>query len=75
MHSSLQQDKRFDHLYQHNAMFRQLSEEHKTLEMEAAKLAKAIYLAPDLEMRELELKKRKLDVKSRLAAMLDDQNP
>jgi len=75
MFSSLHQDKRFDHLYEHNPMFRELSEEHKKLQKEASKMAKAVYLSPDLEMREVEIKKRKLDVKDKLEAMLKSQDP
>jgi uncharacterized protein YdcH (DUF465 family) len=75
MYSSLHQDKRFEHLFEHNSMFRELSEEHRKLQKEADKMAKAIYLSPDLEMREIDLKKRKLDVKSKLDSMLQSQNP
>jgi uncharacterized protein YdcH (DUF465 family) len=56
-------------------MFRELSEEHKKLQKEASKMAKAVYLSPDLEMREVEIKKRKLDVKDKLEAMLKSQDP
>lgn len=75
MNSSLQQDKRFDHLYQHNPVFRELNDEHKKLQREADKMAKAVFLSADLEMKEIELKKRKLDVKTKLEAMLNAQNP
>jgi uncharacterized protein YdcH (DUF465 family) len=75
MLSSLRQDKRFDHLYEHNTEFRHLSEEHKKLQMEADQLAKALHLSSDLEMRQVALKKRKLDIKDKLEAMLATQRP
>ncbi|MBI3793221.1 MAG: hypothetical protein HY280_00650 [Nitrospinae bacterium] len=75
MLSSLHQDKRFDHLYEHNVLFRQLTEEHKKLHLEADQLAKAFHLSSDLEMKQLELKKRKLDIKEKLDSMLKSQYP
>lgn len=72
MLSSLHQDKRFDHLYEHNLVFRELNEEHSKLQKEAAKMSKAVYLSPDLEMKETEIKKRKLDIKDKLEAMLNN---
>lgn len=72
MLSSLEQDPRFAHLYEHNSAFRQLTNEHKELKREVEKLKKAAYLGPELENKMHVLKKQKLDIKDRLDAMLDE---
>lgn len=72
MLSSLEQDPRFAHLYEHNSVFRQLMNEHKELKREVEKMKKAPYLGPDQENRMHVLKKQKLDIKDRLEAMLEE---
>lgn len=72
MLSSLEQDPRFAHLYEHNSAFRQLTNEHKELKREVEKMKKAVYLGPDLENKMHVLKKQKLDIKDRLESMLDE---
>lgn len=70
MLSSLEKDPRFQHLYRHNSSFRELTDQHKDLRREVEKLQKAIYLSPDMENRVHELKKKKLEIKDRLEAMM-----
>lgn len=70
MLSSLEKDPRFQHLYQHNTLFRELTDQHRELRREADKLQKAIFLGPELENRVHELKKKKLGIKDRLEAMM-----
>lgn len=72
MLSSIEQDSRFAHLYEHNSAFRQLSNEHKEIKREVEKLKKAIYLGPEMENKLHILKKQKLDIKDRLESMLDE---
>ena len=72
MMSSFEHDPRFEHLYQHNDVFRQLTDEHKQLKRDVDKLKKAVYLGPDMENKMHILKKQKLDIKDRLEAMLDE---
>ncbi len=75
MATSLHNDPRFEHLYEHNAAFRELSKQHQDIQKEADKLNKALYLSPDLDMRIHELKKMKLEIKDKLGAMLESVNP
>jgi len=75
MLTSLQKDPRFEHLFEHNAEFRELSEKHKGLQREADKLGKALYLSPGMELKIHEIKKRKLEIKDRLEAMLESVSP
>ncbi len=72
MLSSIEKDPRFEHLYQHNDAFRQLTDEHKQLKREVVKLEKAFYLGPDMDSKMQTLKKQKLDIKDRMKAMLEE---
>ncbi len=70
MLTSIEKDPRFSHLYEHNDAFRELTERHKDLKREVEKLKKAIHLGPDMEAHMHDLKKRKLETKDKLEAML-----
>lgn len=71
MLTSLHNDPRFEHMFEHNVAFRQMSLEHKELQREADKLTKALYYSPEMEMKIHDIKKRKLDLKDKMESMLE----
>lgn len=56
-----------------DAAFRQLVSEHHALDEEVRQLASHGYLTHDQQLREAALKKRKLVLKDRIAAMVRDK--
>lgn len=55
-----------------NEEFRQAFEEHRRLEEELKKLVQKEYLTPEEEVKEKQLKKRKLALKDQMYLMMED---
>ncbi|MGH9535787.1 MAG: YdcH family protein [Terriglobales bacterium] len=57
-------------LMAHNDAFRQLSQEHSALETQLSQLRERRFLSSEEEVEELRLKKRKLQLKDEMEALL-----
>ena len=61
-----------DRLIQTNEQFRRLAEQHSTFDAELIRLSQKPYLTKQDQLREVELKKRKLRVKDEMERILRD---
>jgi uncharacterized protein YdcH (DUF465 family) len=72
METSLQENPKYDILYQENEDFRELCDEHMELKREASELSKSKWLAEEDNNRLHEIKIRKLEIKDLIEAMIND---
>ncbi len=61
-----------DRLIQTNEQFRRLVEQHSTFDAELSQLSQKPYLTEQDQLREIELKKRKLRVKDEMERILQE---
>jgi uncharacterized protein YdcH (DUF465 family) len=61
-----------DILLQQDEEFRRLADEHRQFDQELKDLSSRKYLAPQDQLREVELKKRKLQLKDRMLEIAAD---
>ncbi len=59
-----------DRVIQTNEQFRRLAEQHSTFEAELSQLSQKPYLTEQDQLRQIELKKRKLHVKDEMERIL-----
>lgn len=57
-------------LYEQNAEYRSLQDEHRSLEARLTDLASRLYLSDNEKVEEVTLKKKKLALKDRMQALL-----
>jgi uncharacterized protein YdcH (DUF465 family) len=68
----LPQDEKKASLLLHDALFRQLVDEHHSLDQTVKQLATQAHLSVEEQQREADLKKRKLALRDRIEARLRD---
>ena len=61
-----------DELLKHNPTFRDLVQQHQTFEKRLSELAHLSYPSDDEQLEETTLKKRKLQIKDEIYAMMHD---
>ena len=61
-----------DELLKHNPTFRELVQQHQTLEKRLGELSHLSYPSEDEQIEETTLKKRKLQIKDEIYAMMHD---